>query len=485
MRLIQLDDRPVHTDEAVNAVIVADGLAGGVYHYDPRDRHGPALYYLETPLCRLLGVRGLADMEAWELRAGSALVSASTLLLLGLLPEAAPGAILAAALFFGLGAPFVFYGRYALHEPILIFGTLLLLGAGWRFWSEGRLRWAVLAGLGLGIAACAKESALATFAAIVIALALCSWPASSRRHWADHRAGTLTRKRGQAAVAVAAVVALLTILAGYSSMGRNPAGLLDVLRAIPLSLARATGQGHQKPWWTYLAWLAKPTPLGLPWFGWLVLGCGSFGAARSFSPRSDAPLMRFFAILGAILFVVYAATPYKTPWLMLNFLAPMSVVAGYGFASIWSSRDRTVRWPAAILASCLAAGLLARESDPLCFRYPDEPFNPYSYSPTSPDLSRLATRLEELAAASARGRNLVIQVAAPDYWPLPWYLRKFPRVGYWGHLPAQLSGDAIITSLDEAPAVETMLGAGWHREPFGLRADILILLYTREVPSHG
>jgi hypothetical protein len=30
-----------------------------------------------------------------------------------------------------------------------------------------------------------------------------------------------------------------------------------------------------------------------------------------------------------------------------------------------------------------------------------------------------------------------------------------------------------------------MLGAGWHREPFGLRADILILLYTREVPSHG
>ncbi len=397
VRLIQLDDRAVHTDEAVNAVIVADGLAGGVYHYDPRDRHGPAFYYLEAPLCRLLGVRGLADMEAGELRAGSALVSAATVLLLGLLPEAAPGAILAAALIFGLGAPFVFYGRYALHEPILIFGTLLLLGAGWRCWSEGRWRWAVLAGLGLGIAACAKESAACDLRRDrPRARPVLAWPASTRRLWAAHRAGIASppetrsgrgrRRRG--------FVALLTVLAGYSSMGRNPAGLLDVLRAVPLSLARATGQGHQKPWWTYLAWLAKPTPLGLPWCGWLVLGCGSFGAARSFSPRSDAPLMRFFAVLGALLFIIYAATPYKTPWLMLNFLAPMSVVAGYGLARSWNSREGRVCWPGAAFAACLAAGLLARESDRLCFRYPDEPLNPYSYSPTSPDLNRLDARLD-------------------------------------------------------------------------------------------
>ncbi len=44
VRLPQLDRRPMHTDEAVNAYITGGLLAGGAYHYDPRDRHGPALY---------------------------------------------------------------------------------------------------------------------------------------------------------------------------------------------------------------------------------------------------------------------------------------------------------------------------------------------------------------------------------------------------------------------------------------------------------
>ena len=169
----------------------------------------------------------------------------------------------------------------------------------------------------------------------------------------------------------------------------------------------------------------------------------------------------------------------------MNFLAPWSVVAGYGLAGLWNSAGGRMRWSAALGVAGLAAFLLARESYRLCFRYPDEPHNPYSYSPTSPDLARLAARIDELAGSAPRGRNLLIQVVAPDYWPLPWYLRKFPRVGYWGELAAPLGGDAIIAALEQAPAVEARLADGWKREEFGLRADMLIVLYTREPPAHG
>jgi predicted membrane-bound mannosyltransferase len=42
VRLPQLGVRPMHTDEAVNAYVVGQLLAGEPFTYDPQDRHGPA-----------------------------------------------------------------------------------------------------------------------------------------------------------------------------------------------------------------------------------------------------------------------------------------------------------------------------------------------------------------------------------------------------------------------------------------------------------
>jgi hypothetical protein len=80
---------------------------------------------------------------------------------------------------------------------------------------------------------------------------------------------------------------------------------------------------------------------------------------------------------------------------------------------------------------------------------------------------------------------MVIEVAAGDYWPLPWYLRRFPNVGYWDHVPAQLQGEVLIASPDEAGAAEARLGPGWRREFYGLRSDVLIFLYTREASTRA
>jgi hypothetical protein len=43
---------------------------------------------------------------------------------------------------------------------------------------------------------------------------------------------------------------------------------------------------------------------------------------------------------------------------------------------------------------------------------------------------------------------LLIKVMAPedDYWPLPWYLRAFPNVGWWNNLPPDPFAPIMVVS---------------------------------------
>ena len=74
LRCVRMEDRPMHADEAVHAVILGEMLETGVYRYNPHDSHGPTLYYLELPVAarpggaRLAGNGGVAP--ALGLRAG-------------------------------------------------------------------------------------------------------------------------------------------------------------------------------------------------------------------------------------------------------------------------------------------------------------------------------------------------------------------------------------------------------------------------------
>ena len=52
MRLPRLDQRPMHGDEANQAVRAGLLLDTGTYHYDPNDHHGPVLYFAALPFCR-------------------------------------------------------------------------------------------------------------------------------------------------------------------------------------------------------------------------------------------------------------------------------------------------------------------------------------------------------------------------------------------------------------------------------------------------
>jgi hypothetical protein len=74
--------------------------------------------------------------------------------------------------------------------------------------------------------------------------------------------------------------------------------------------------------------------------------------------------------------------------------------------------------------------------------------NPYVYAQTLPNLARLVERAEGIARVAPSGYKTVIKVIAPggDYWPLPWYLRRFQHIGWYDQMPADPLAPIIVVS---------------------------------------
>src|SRR2546428_13271003 len=116
LRCPQLDRRPMHNDEAVNALKLQALWEKGRYIYDPNEYHGPALYYAALPFVWLSPARDFTQLSEKTLRLvpvffGAALISLLWVLRDGLRPGRAPRA----GLFTGLSPPVVFHRRYFLH----------------------------------------------------------------------------------------------------------------------------------------------------------------------------------------------------------------------------------------------------------------------------------------------------------------------------------------------------------------------------------
>jgi predicted membrane-bound mannosyltransferase len=85
LRLARLDLRPIHHDEANQAVKFGALLEKNDYRYDPADHHGPTLYYLTLPMAWVRGRNTLASLDETTLRLLPALFGAGLLLLFLLL----------------------------------------------------------------------------------------------------------------------------------------------------------------------------------------------------------------------------------------------------------------------------------------------------------------------------------------------------------------------------------------------------------------
>jgi uncharacterized protein (TIGR03663 family) len=467
LRLPQLGARPMHTDEAVNGYIVGQLLAGEHFTYDPLDRHGPLLAALALPLARMQGAKTFSDLTESELRLTTVLAGTLTILLFGAAVEMF-GFLpcLIAALLFAVAPLPLYYDRYFIHESLFATATFGLILTGWRALAGRSVLQAALAAACAALMFASKEtSPLHFFALLAAAIAFWRWNLRGKS------LGGALRLR---IVLVAAAVFLVLSILLFTWFGTNWNALPALLRALPDSLTRAAGQGHQKPFWYYAQLLTGG------WSGAVVFLLACIGFFQTMRMRDSSPygLLAFYALFLAL---IYSLIPYKTPWLALNFWLPIALFAGLAIESFWRMAashpaHRTAIQACCILAGTVAAALIAHDTQERVFLHPAGETNPYAYAHTSEDLLGLPLEIEKLAHQNVIAAPR-IAVIASDPWPLPWYLRHFSNVGFWqpGQKPG--SADFYITSTEAADQYADRL-QNFRPEFFGVRSNVLILLWS-------
>jgi hypothetical protein len=323
------------------------------------------------------------------------------------------------------------------------------------------------------------------FAVAALALGAASAFAWGRRHDGAAR-GFRPQWKWPHLVAVLAAAAVTAALL-FSSFLTNAAGPLDAVRTYLPWLRRAGGATvHEHPWTFYFQRLLCFHVRGGPvWSEGVIVALAAVGFVAALARR--VLLWRLIAFYTFWLTLIYTLLPYKTPWCLLGFNHGMILLAGAGAALVW--RACRPAWLKAAAATVLAAGLahLGWQSwlgnfaaDRSGLPYCDSPKNPYVYSQTLPDALRLVATVEGLARVSPQKYDTIVEVMAPEsYWPLPWYLRRFPNTGYWDKIPDQPLAPVMIVStdlhaaFDERPA-RTHLMAGY----FELRPQVFLELYV-------
>lgn len=465
VRLPQLGARPMHTDEAVNAYIVGQVLAGEAFTYDSQDRHGPALAAFALPLARVQGAKSFSELTESELRLTSVVAGTATILLFGAAVEIfgfAPS--LLAALLFAIAPLPVYYDRYFIHESLFCAATFALILSGWRACKRRSLRYAALAGACAALMLSSKETAFIHLFALAAA-GLVFW------FW-NRRGKPLKDWVRPQMLLVSAGAFFLLFLALFTWFGRNWKAL-NVLQQVPLSvLSRSAGQGHQKPFW-YFAQL-----LTTGWSGGLLLAVACIGFMLVLRRRGASPY-GFLAIYSILIAAIYSLIPYKTPWLALNFWLPIGLFAGFAINALWrlARRHTASRFatPVFVVLCGVVLALIARDTRQRVFVHPADESNPYAYAHTSEDILALPGEIADFAVQE-NITNPRISVIASDPWPLPWYLRRFKQVGFWQPGQQPTDADFYVTSTDAAGQYSDRL-RNYRPDFFGVRPGVLVLLW--------
>ncbi len=493
LRLALPGARPMHHDEANQAVRFGVLLETGQYRYDPNDHHGPTLYYLTLPVAWLRGQRTLASLDERTLRFVPAIFGAATILWCALLvPGLGRSTALGAALLAAVSPAFTYYSRFYIQESAFVFFAFGFVLTAGLYLARPRAPTAAAAGGLAGLAFATKETSVIVFGAAAVAAVLARpWTApGASAVTAPVRRPTRASLLAHASIAIGAAAGVAFVF--YSSFFSNPSGIAASIRAFSVYAGRGFDAGrHGEPWYYYLRLLAWSSSGGLLWTEAFVLALAGVGLVAAFRRAAFWP--RFLALYSIGAGAAFSALRYKTPWNALPFYIGLVVLAGFGAARIAErvvARTRSFPgWRArasvrAVFAVVLVAGAshLAIESWRASVTYAADPRNPYAYAQTSRDFLRLVERVSDLASVAPAGRDLLVKVVAGPYeqWPLPWYLRRMTRVGYWPRF-AECGGvdtaGVIIASAESAPEVERAAGDRYVSEFYGLRPGVLLTLF--------
>ena len=489
LRFPDREAKPMHVDETTQAVKLGE-LMEGKYKYDPVDHHGPTLLYATLPVKWFSAADKWSDLTESQLRLVPVLFAMGLLVLLILVGDGLTAAELAwGAMAVAVSPLMVFYSRYYIMEMLLVFFTIGLIGCGWRFYLGRQTGWLIAGGIFAGLMHATKETCVLQFAAIAVGL-LVVWMADLFS--AGSGLGVVNRgrkhpiKKAQFIALVLAAVGTSVLI--FSKFFTDWRAVYDSVATYLNKMDRAGGQGHEKPFFYYLAqiwggqmtpdpggsagifsgefWKRLPEMLGITptgrivWGERLLLILAMLGVVTAFvtkpSRNQSRHLVRFLAVYSIAVFLIYSAVSYKTPWLLIGPWHGMLILAGVGAAGLMrlvEGRVGRVVMGSLLTLIMIHAGLLAYRATRAAPSFAAHVRNPYNYSMTTADCLEWVEKIYRLAEVSGKGDQFTImQPDAQGGWPLPWYLsRKFPNY-VWrdGNLDIERA-DIILSGLDYRP----------------------------------
>jgi uncharacterized protein (TIGR03663 family) len=492
LRLWNLNLVPLHHDEGVNGNFLVRLVREGFYQYDPENYHGPTLYYFAAVIPWITKVlfgtsaRETYGLTTFTIRLIPALFGIGTIVLVFLLRRRlGTVATLAAGLMLAVSPGAVYLSRYFIHETLFVFFTLGIVVAGVWFYEERNPSYLIPAAASAALLLATKETAIISIGVLIIALVLTVVYMSFNRKGQPRRyreldwLSRITEPFGGTSSLITSIIFALFVfltlyLLFYSSFFTNYKGINDSLQTF--AVWTKTGKtAHVHPPSKYIVWLIyEEGPL---------LFLGAVGAAIAvLKPKNSLAL--FCALWAFGLIAAYSLIPYKTPWLILNFIVPLALISGYTIQAIYEMDQRQFRLVSVILL--VAIGIATYQSIDLNFINYDNDNEKYVYvyaHTTRPTLD-LVNQVEQIAKENQGGQT-GISIVSPDYWPLPWYFRNFSRVGYFGRMAAT-SEPIIIANENQKADIEANFGELYRQVPsnaeggaFELRPGVKLLLYVR------
>jgi hypothetical protein len=455
VRIYQLELRPMHHDEGVNGFFLMNLIRTGIFRYDPSNYHGPTLFYFTLPLasaaqhfqmlgtwvvrivpCRLRRRHRVARPRTAPLHRGGRRARG------GRIARALSGLRLLLALLHPRDDVRLFHARHRRGAfAFLRIQPRLLCRAG------RRLRRAVVCdegdgfyfggsaldrvGDGVGLHGFCQRAGMvcAARAGEQARLAGRERKGCTTNHRRDAADGLVERFGGWPRIAILSGVALGIFLfvnvLFYSSFFTNAKGVSDSLKAFDIWTKTGRSTFHGKPFYTYVNWLwQEESPLLLL----AVMGA----VIALWQMRNRFALFRGLVGLRAARRLF--AHQLQDAVAHAEHARAARAHGGYAINTIYRTgggRDRMWRVVALV---ALGSGLVicAYQSYMLNLVHYDDDRYIYVYAHTKREYLDLIRQVDETAARIGTKYDTSINVAAPEYWPMPWYLRDYKSVGYAG-----------------------------------------------------
>jgi hypothetical protein len=174
---------------------------------------------------------------------------------------------------------------------------------------------------------------------------------------------------------------------------------------------------------------------------------------------------------------------------MLSFVVPMAISAGYASQALGQWLASRVNIPAmGLILATLAIAVGTYQSLVLNFREYDNDRYPYVYTHTNREMLALIDQVQHLAERDGK-KQMAVTITSPEYWPLPWYFRDNPGVGYLGTVadhydakvtPVVIGKESADAKDDQAGKLRATLGADYQEVgSYTLRPGVRLALFAR------